>query len=110
MEKTMVRQAVPLQPMEDIVKQTFTLQPMENLTPEQVGVAKRKLEAEETLCRTRLLAGIVACGEEPIQGKNDSDDNDNNDDSDDDEEEEEKKKEKKNKKMTTTTTQYKIFN
>ncbi|PKU47373.1 protein pxr1-like [Limosa lapponica baueri] len=38
--KTMVMQAVPLQPMEVIGGADIYLQPMENSTPEQVGVPK----------------------------------------------------------------------
>ncbi|GAB0180652.1 acid sphingomyelinase-like phosphodiesterase 3b [Grus japonensis] len=37
-EKTMVRQAVPLQPMEDDGGADIHLQPMESPTPEQVDI------------------------------------------------------------------------
>jgi len=41
MEKTMVRQAVPLQPMEVHGGTDIHLQPMEDLMPEQVDVGRR---------------------------------------------------------------------
>jgi len=54
MEKTMVKQLVPLQPMEDP-------------TLQHANVPCRKLQPVETPCYRKLLAGTSAHGEEPTQ-------------------------------------------
>ncbi|KAK4831753.1 hypothetical protein QYF61_018951 [Mycteria americana] len=80
MVKTMVRQAVHLQPMEvnggaDIHLQPrevnggadIHLQPVENAMPEQVDVPEGGYDPVKSPCQHRLLAGTVARGEEPVQ-------------------------------------------
>ena len=59
MEKTLVRQAVPLQPMEVHGGAEIHLQPVEDLTPEQVDVPKGGCGPVESLCWSRLLAGLL---------------------------------------------------
>ncbi|GAB0186839.1 hypothetical protein GRJ2_001149200 [Grus japonensis] len=74
MEKTMVRQVVPLQPMEDDGGADIHLQPMEDPTPEQVDAKRRPCgkpvleQAPSRTCgpvergahaRAVLLAGLV---------------------------------------------------
>ncbi|PKU45558.1 hypothetical protein llap_4132 [Limosa lapponica baueri] len=58
MVKTMVRQIVPLDPMEINGEADIHLQSMEDPTPQQVD-AQRKLGPVESLCWSRLLAGSV---------------------------------------------------
>ena len=57
--KTMVRQAVPLQPMEVHSGADLHLQPREDPTLEQVD-ARRRLGPRGKPCWSRLLAGPVA--------------------------------------------------
>jgi len=67
MEKTMVRQADPLQPMEVHSAADTHLQPREDPTPEQVDVPKGGCDPVGSLCWSRLLAGPVApWREEPM--------------------------------------------
>ncbi|GAB0179218.1 EH domain-containing protein 4 [Grus japonensis] len=60
MEKTMVRQAVALQPMEDDGEQRFHLQPVESSMLEEVDAPKGRCDPVGSLCWSRLLAGPVA--------------------------------------------------
>ena len=60
MEKTMVRQAVPLQPMEDDGGADIHLQPVEDLMPEQAETPKEAVTPWETQAGAGLLAGPVA--------------------------------------------------
>ncbi|GAB0179740.1 hypothetical protein GRJ2_000439300 [Grus japonensis] len=53
----MVRQAVPLQPMEDDGEQRFYLQPMEDPTPEQMETSEADCDPMGSPCWSRLLAG-----------------------------------------------------
>ena len=62
MEKTMVRQAVPLQPMEDDSGADIHLQPVEDPTPEQVDAPKEGRGPVGSLRWSRLLAGPVETG------------------------------------------------
>ncbi|GAB0180448.1 AN1-type zinc finger protein 5-like [Grus japonensis] len=67
MEKTMVRQAVPLQPMEDDGGADIHLQPMEDPTPEQVETPEGGCDPVGSPRWSRLLAGPVApWREEPM--------------------------------------------
>ncbi|GAB0184486.1 EH domain-containing protein 4 [Grus japonensis] len=59
MKKTMVRQAVPLQPMEDDGEQRFHLQPMEDLTLEQVETPEGGCDPVGSPHWSKLLAGPV---------------------------------------------------
>ncbi|GAB0208605.1 hypothetical protein GRJ2_003326200 [Grus japonensis] len=59
MVKTMVKQAVPLQPMEDDGRADIHLQPMEDPTLEQVDAPKGGCDPMGSLCWSRLLAGPV---------------------------------------------------
>jgi len=66
-EQTMVRQAVPLQPMEVHGGADIHLQLMEDPTPEQVDVPEGGSDPVGSLCWSRLLAGPVApWREEPM--------------------------------------------
>ena len=60
LEKTMVRQAVPLQPMEVRGGADIHLQPMEDPMPEQVDVPKGGCDPVGSPRWSRLLAGPVA--------------------------------------------------
>ncbi|GAB0184750.1 AN1-type zinc finger protein 5-like [Grus japonensis] len=60
MEKTMVKQAVPLQPMEDDGGADIHLQPMEDPMPEQVDAPKGGCDPVGSLCWSKLLTGPVA--------------------------------------------------
>ncbi|GAB0178226.1 AN1-type zinc finger protein 5-like [Grus japonensis] len=62
MEKTMVRQAVPLQPMEDDGEQRSHLQPMEDPMPEQVEAPEGGRDPMGDPCWSKLLAGPVERG------------------------------------------------
>ncbi|GAB0177095.1 epimerase family protein SDR39U1 [Grus japonensis] len=62
MEKTMVKQAVPLQPMEDDGEQRFHLQPVEDPTAEQVEAPEGGCDPMGSPCWSRLLAGPVERG------------------------------------------------
>ncbi|CAN0302372.1 unnamed protein product, partial [Bubo scandiacus] len=55
----MVRQAVPLKPMEVYGRADIHLQPVEDPTPEQVDVPKGGCDPIRSLCWSRLLAGPV---------------------------------------------------
>ncbi|GAB0207243.1 EH domain-containing protein 4 [Grus japonensis] len=57
--KTMVKQAVPLQPMEDDGGAYIQLKPVEDPTPEQVEVPKGGCDPVGSPCWSRLLAGPV---------------------------------------------------
>ena len=57
--KTMVRQAVPLQPMKVHSGADIHLQPVEDPTPEQVDAPKGGCDPVGTLRWSRLLAGPV---------------------------------------------------
>jgi len=59
MMKTMLRQAVPLQPMEVHSGSDIYLQPMEDPTPEQVDASKEGCDPMESPHWSRLLAGPV---------------------------------------------------
>ncbi|GAB0206558.1 AN1-type zinc finger protein 5-like [Grus japonensis] len=59
MVKTMVRQAVPLQPMENDGGADIHLQPMENPTPEQVDAPKGGCDPMGSPCWSKFLAGPV---------------------------------------------------
>ncbi|PKU36564.1 hypothetical protein llap_13132 [Limosa lapponica baueri] len=59
MVKTMVRQAVPLQPMEVHGGADIHLQPMEDPMQEQVDVSEGGCDPKRSLCWSRLLAGPV---------------------------------------------------
>ncbi|GAB0181526.1 hypothetical protein GRJ2_000617900 [Grus japonensis] len=66
-EKTMVRQAVPPQPMEDDGEHRFHLQPVEDSMLEQVDALKGGCDPVGSLFWRRLLAGPVApWREEPM--------------------------------------------
>ncbi|GAB0185878.1 AN1-type zinc finger protein 5-like [Grus japonensis] len=54
MEKTMVRQAVPLQPMEVHGGADIHLQPMEDPTPEQVDAPEGGCDPVGSLCQSRF--------------------------------------------------------
>ncbi|GAB0186401.1 hypothetical protein GRJ2_001105400 [Grus japonensis] len=72
MEKTMVRQAVPLQPMEVNDGADIHLQPVEDPTPEPVDAPEGGCGPMGSPCWSRLLAGPVDLWrEEPTleQGK-----------------------------------------
>ena len=70
LEKTMVRQAVPLQPMGDGGEQRFHLQPMEDPTPEQVETPEGGCDPVGSPGWSKLLAGPVDHGERsPRQGR-----------------------------------------
>ncbi|CAM9154447.1 unnamed protein product, partial [Bubo scandiacus] len=56
----MVRQAVPLQPMEVNSEADIHLQPVEDPTTEQVNVSKGGCDPVESPHCSRLLAGPVA--------------------------------------------------
>ncbi|GAB0181556.1 AN1-type zinc finger protein 5-like [Grus japonensis] len=56
----MVRQAVPLQPMEDDGEQRFHLQAVEDPMPEQVEAPKGCYDPMGSLHWSRLLVGPVA--------------------------------------------------
>jgi len=58
-ERTVVRQAVPLQPMEVHGGADLHLQPMEDPTPEQVDVPKGGCDSMESPRWSRLLPGPV---------------------------------------------------
>ncbi|GAB0179801.1 epimerase family protein SDR39U1 [Grus japonensis] len=58
-EKTMVKQAVPLQPMEDDGGEDIHLQPMEDPTPEQVDVSTGGCDPMGSPHWSRFLAGPV---------------------------------------------------
>ncbi|GAB0180638.1 AN1-type zinc finger protein 5-like [Grus japonensis] len=60
MEKTMVRQAVPLQPTEDDGGADIHLKPMEDPMPEQVDAPKGGCDPVGSPCWSKLLAGPVA--------------------------------------------------
>ncbi|GAB0187156.1 epimerase family protein SDR39U1 [Grus japonensis] len=60
LEKTMVRQAVPLQPMEVYGGADIYLQPLEDPTPEQVDAPKGGCDPVGSPRWSRLLAGPVA--------------------------------------------------
>ncbi|GAB0202867.1 hypothetical protein GRJ2_002752300 [Grus japonensis] len=60
LEKTMVRQAVPLQPMEDDGGADIHLQPMEDPTLEQVEAPEEGCDPVGSPCWSRLLAGLLA--------------------------------------------------
>ncbi|GAB0203313.1 AN1-type zinc finger protein 5-like [Grus japonensis] len=65
--KTMVRQAVPLQPMEDDGGADIHLQPMEDPMPEQVEAPDGGCGPMGSLCWSKLLAGpVVPWREEPM--------------------------------------------
>ena len=67
MVKTMVRQAVPLQPMQVNGGADIHLQPMEDPTPEQVDLPEGGCDPMGSLHWSRLLAGPVnPWGEEPM--------------------------------------------
>ncbi|GAB0203952.1 AN1-type zinc finger protein 5-like [Grus japonensis] len=59
MVKTMGRQAVPLQPMEDDGRADIHLQPMEDPTLEQVEAPEGGCDPVGSPCWSRLLAGPV---------------------------------------------------
>ncbi|GAB0179482.1 AN1-type zinc finger protein 5-like [Grus japonensis] len=59
MEKTMVKQAVPLQPMEVNGGADIHLQPMEDPMPEQVEAPKGGCDPMGSPCWSKLLAGPV---------------------------------------------------
>ena len=59
-EKAMVRQAVPLQPMEDAGGTDIHLQPMEDPMPEQVDAPRGGCDPVGSPHWSRLLAGLVA--------------------------------------------------
>ncbi|GAB0182127.1 acid sphingomyelinase-like phosphodiesterase 3b [Grus japonensis] len=68
MMKTMVKQAVPLQPMKVHSGADIHLHPWEDPMLEQVDVPWKLLgscNTMECLCCSKLLAGTVAHGEEP---------------------------------------------
>ncbi|GAB0178639.1 AN1-type zinc finger protein 5-like [Grus japonensis] len=70
MEKTMVRQAVPLQPMEVDDGADIHLQPMEDPTPEQVEAPEGACDPMGSSRWSKLLAGPVApWREEPTPGQ-----------------------------------------
>ncbi|GAB0178671.1 AN1-type zinc finger protein 5-like [Grus japonensis] len=76
MEKTTVRQAVPLQPLEVCSGADIYLQPMEDPTLEEVDASKGDYDPMASLCWSRLLAGPVALWrEEPMPGQLMSDKN-----------------------------------
>ncbi|GAB0184414.1 AN1-type zinc finger protein 5-like [Grus japonensis] len=60
MEKTMVRQAVSLQPMEVNSGADIHLQPVEDSMLEQVNVPEGGYDPIESPCWSKLLAGPVA--------------------------------------------------
>ncbi|GAB0190267.1 AN1-type zinc finger protein 5-like [Grus japonensis] len=62
MEKTMVRQAVPLQPIEDDGGADIHLQPMEDPMLEQVDTPKGGCDPVGNPCWSKLLAGPVERG------------------------------------------------
>ncbi|GAB0206974.1 AN1-type zinc finger protein 5-like [Grus japonensis] len=59
MEKTTVRQAVPLQPMEVNGRADIPLQPVEDPTPEQVEAPKGGCDPMGSPHWSKLLAGPV---------------------------------------------------
>ncbi|GAB0204451.1 AN1-type zinc finger protein 5-like [Grus japonensis] len=59
MEKTMVRQAVPLQPMEVNSGADIHLQPMQDPTQEQVEAPEGGCDPLGSPCWSKLLAGPV---------------------------------------------------
>ncbi|GAB0196414.1 AN1-type zinc finger protein 5-like [Grus japonensis] len=63
MEKTMVRQAVHLQPMEVHGGADIHLQPVEDPMPEQVDVPEGSCDPVESPHWSRLLAGPAAMGD-----------------------------------------------
>ncbi|PKU41186.1 hypothetical protein llap_8507 [Limosa lapponica baueri] len=63
--KTIVRQVVPLQPMEICGGSDIHLQPVEDPTLEPVGAPEEGCDPVENLHWSRLLAGPVTHGEEP---------------------------------------------
>ena len=65
--KTMVRQAVPLQPMEVHGGADIHLQPMEDPTPEQVDAPKGGCDPVGSPCWSRLLAGPVETQEPMLE-------------------------------------------
>ncbi|GAB0186829.1 AN1-type zinc finger protein 5-like [Grus japonensis] len=71
MEKTMVRQAVPLQPMDNDGGADIHLQPMEDPMLEQVDAPEGGCDpVGGTPCWSKLLAGPVdPWGEEPTPGQ-----------------------------------------
>jgi len=66
MVKTMGKHVVPLQPMKVHGRADIHMQSMEDPTPEQVDVPWRKLQPVDSSHWSRLLAGAVARGEEPM--------------------------------------------
>ncbi|KAK4829932.1 hypothetical protein QYF61_007655 [Mycteria americana] len=67
--KTMVRQAVPLQPMEVNSGADIHLQPVEDLTPEQMDVPERCCDSVESLHWSGLLTGPVDPWREKPMGR-----------------------------------------
>ncbi|GAB0179550.1 AN1-type zinc finger protein 5-like [Grus japonensis] len=59
MEKATVRQAVPLQPMEDNGGADIHLQPVEDPTPEQMEAPEGGCDPVGSPCWSRVLAGPV---------------------------------------------------
>ncbi|GAB0186110.1 AN1-type zinc finger protein 5-like [Grus japonensis] len=59
MEKTMVKQDVPLQPMQDDGGADIHLQPVEDPTPEQVEAPEGGCDPMGSPCWNKLLAGPV---------------------------------------------------
>ncbi|GAB0209950.1 EH domain-containing protein 4 [Grus japonensis] len=59
MVKTMVKQVVPLQPMEDDGEQRFHLQSVEDPTLEQVEAPEGGCDPVGSPCWSKLLAGPV---------------------------------------------------
>lgn len=59
MVKTMVRLAVPLQLIEVNGGADLHLQPIEDPMPEQVYASEGSCDPMESLCWSRLLAGLV---------------------------------------------------
>ncbi|GAB0185424.1 AN1-type zinc finger protein 5-like [Grus japonensis] len=70
MEKTMVRQTVPLQPMEDDGGADIHLQPMEDPMPEQVDAPKGGSDFMEAHAGASSWQDLWPCGERsPRQGR-----------------------------------------
>ncbi|GAB0179503.1 AN1-type zinc finger protein 5-like [Grus japonensis] len=66
----MVRQAVPLKPMEDDGGADIHLQPMEDPMLDQVEAPEGGYDPVESLCWSKLLAGLVdPWTEEPTPGQ-----------------------------------------
>ncbi|GAB0202756.1 hypothetical protein GRJ2_002741200 [Grus japonensis] len=64
-EKTTVKQAVPLQPIEDDGEADIHLQPVEDPTPEMVETPEGGCDLWEAHARAVLLAGLVTLWEGP---------------------------------------------